>query len=312
MKKNSPYILKYGQQGDLVFILQGLLGIKQDGIFGNDTKKALISFQGQHGLVKDHIVGPMTWDKLNFNPLELNADTDALTSATWIEQYNLPENEYVKEATSKKVIVLHHTSGFSDPYKVIDTWANDQRGRVGSNYVIGGLPCGADVNNLSLKQTKHDGKILQAVADRFWAYHLGKVRSAKLHKTTLSIELCSAGALKQKDGKYYTWYDAEVHESQVCRLNTPYKGQRYFHKYSQAQLESLKALLLLLSEKHDIDLTKGLIDELVNIRKNDSAFDYNQTTVNQEGGIITHGQVREDKMDLFPQPELIEMLKTLH
>lgn len=35
--------------------------IKIDGDFGNNTKNALISFQGEKGLVKDGICGPKTW-----------------------------------------------------------------------------------------------------------------------------------------------------------------------------------------------------------------------------------------------------------
>ena len=35
-----------------------------DGIFGKDTKKAVMSFQRTHGLGVDGIVGPLTWDKL--------------------------------------------------------------------------------------------------------------------------------------------------------------------------------------------------------------------------------------------------------
>ena len=40
----------------------------------------------------------------------------------------------------KKYIVLHHTAGRHNPFKRIYHWARDQRGRVGTNYVIGGLP----------------------------------------------------------------------------------------------------------------------------------------------------------------------------
>lgn len=35
-----------------------------DGVFGNDTKKAVMSFQRTHGLGVDGIVGPLTWKEL--------------------------------------------------------------------------------------------------------------------------------------------------------------------------------------------------------------------------------------------------------
>jgi hypothetical protein len=92
------------------------------------------------GLKGDGIVGPMTWKKLGLNPQELEADTDITTGATWIEQHPLPEGEYVKEETAKKWIFIHHTAGRHNPYKVIDQWGRDQRGRIGTHYVIGGQP----------------------------------------------------------------------------------------------------------------------------------------------------------------------------
>ena len=158
------------------------------------------------------------------------------------------------------------------------------------------------------------------------AYHLGKTKSGTMHRGSISIELCSAGRLTKKDGKYYTWYNAEVHSSQVCTLNIPYKGQQYFHKYSDKQIESLKALLILLSDKHGIDLQVGVIDEIKKLGggvapygvavpnpKNFSrAFDFSDAACSGKVmGLLTHGQVRKDKDDVQPQPELIEMLLTL-
>lgn len=83
-----------------------------------------------------------------------------------------------------------------------------------------------------------------------------------MHRGSISIEICSAGRLTKKDGKYYTWYKSEVDPSQVCILEHPYKGQKYFHKYSNKQIESLKALLILLSDKHGIDLQTGIIEQI--------------------------------------------------
>jgi N-acetyl-anhydromuramyl-L-alanine amidase AmpD len=270
------------------------------------------------GLKGDGIVGPMTWKKLGLNPLEIEADTDITTGATWIEQHPLPDGEYVKEETAKKWIFIHHTAGRHNPYKVIDQWGRDQRGRIGTHYVIGGQPAsGAD-------ETKYDGRILQAFKDEYWAYHLGKTKSGKMHRGSISIEICSAGRLTEKDGKYYTWYKSEVHPDQVCKLETPYKNTTYFHKYSDKQIESLKALLILLSEKHDIDLQTGVIAELkrrVNVGNPtpnlkqvgfNQAFEFNESACQGKiKGLLTHGQVRTDKDDVQPQRELVNMLLTL-
>ena len=321
----NKYVLKIGQSGDLVRILQELLDLRPDGVFGNKTKLAVVNFQKQNKLISDGIVGPMTWMELEYNPLELEADTDLTTGATWIQQYPLPEGEYVSQKTHKEWIFLHHTAGRHNPKSVIDQWSRDQRGRVGTHYVIGGIASDLDISNLEEDDSKWDGKILQAIKDEYWGYHLGAVKSSKMHKGSISIEICSAGYLTEKDNKFYTWYGAEVHETQVCRLDTEYKGYRYYHKYSNAQIESTKALLLLLSDKHGIDINKGGKEMLIASRKeynrsslsyldcgNADIFNYrDDLSSGKIKGILTHGQVRTDKSDVFPQRELMNMLINL-
>lgn len=58
--------LKPGSSGEYVRIAQGRLivqgfKIELDGIYGPQTKQAVISLQGLHGLKKDGIIGPATW-----------------------------------------------------------------------------------------------------------------------------------------------------------------------------------------------------------------------------------------------------------
>ncbi|MDC0008742.1 N-acetylmuramoyl-L-alanine amidase [bacterium] len=319
----SKYVLKIGQSGDLVKVLQELLNIKTDGIFGSETKIEVIRFQKKSSLVSDGIVGPMTWLKLDYNPLELEADTDLTTGASWIQQHPLPEGEYVENKTPKKWIFIHHTAGRHNPESVIDQWARDQRGRVGTHYVIGGLPSSVDIDHANSSDKEWDGKILQAIKDEYWAYHLGAVKSSKMHRESISIELCSAGYLTEEDGKFYTWYGTEVHESQVSRLEKEYKGYRYYHSYSKEQIKALKALLLLISDKHGIDLNSGIVEMLKSSQRpgisqyypiagSPDVFNYNESACNGKiKGLLTHGQVRHGKSDVFPQHELINMLLSL-
>ena len=319
----SKYILKLGQTGDLVRVLQELLDLKVDGEFGNDTHAAVIKFQKANALKADGTVGPLTWKALKYNPLELDADTDVTTGATWIQQHLLPEGEYIKETTHKEWIFLHHTAGRHNPKDTIDQWAKDQRGRIGTHYVIGGIPSTVDMNKLTEKESEWDGKILQAIKDEYWGYHLGAVKSSKMHKGSISIEICSAGCLTEKDGKYYTWYGAQVHESQVVRLDSEYRGHKYYHKYSLEQIKATKALLLLIADKHGINLKSGIVEKLTNSTKpgisqyypvpgNPNAFDYSEdANLGKIKGVLTHGQVRKDKSDVFPQQELITMLLSL-
>jgi len=319
----SKYVLKLGQNGDLVRVLQELLNINPSGEFDAETRVIVIGFQKANGLKPDGVVGPLTWKALNYNPLELEADTDLTTGASWIQQHLLPEGEYVRETTAKEWIFIHHTAGRHNPKAVIDQWANDQRGRIGTHYVIGGIPASANLNNLTAKESEWDGKILQAIKDEYWGYHLGAVKSSKMHKGSISIELCSAGCLTEKNGKYYTWFGTEVHETQVCRLDKEYKGYKYYQAYSPEQIKALKALLLLLADKHDINLKSGVTTMLKESTRhgasqyylvpgNPAVFDYNEDiNLGKVKGVLTHGQVRKDKSDVFPQPELISMLMSL-
>jgi len=298
---HPKYVIKFGQSGDLVFLIQEALKIKQDGVFGHSTKEALRQFQIRHKLKPDSIVGPLTWLKFGLNPLEVDADTDITSSATWIKQYNLPENEYVNEVTSKKTIFISSNNGQHSPYEVIDHWAEDQRGRVGAHYVIGGLPTYVDTNKLSNKDSEYDGLILQAIKDEFRGYHLGKVRSRELIKKSISVELCSAGFLKENNGKYFTWYNQEVHPSQVIRLDSPYRGHRYFHKYSEEQIDSLKAILKLLCNKHDI--VSGNYFKDIKYLENLSHIGIS--------GILSRDHVRRDSISIFPQKELLNIMNDL-
>lgn len=61
---NGCPMLKQGARGNITKLIQEKLGISADGIFGANTKAAVISYQKANGLSADGIVGPNTWKKL--------------------------------------------------------------------------------------------------------------------------------------------------------------------------------------------------------------------------------------------------------
>ena len=87
--------------------------------------------------------------------------------------------------------------------------------------------------------------------------------------------------------------------------------------------------MLLLSDRHGISLSSGIVSSLkrkkptsygsMNIAspwKNNiesiQSFEYSDSlSYGKTKGLLTHGQVRKDKSDVFPQIELIEMLRSL-
>jgi len=57
-------LIKMGNRGPNVVYLQQKLHITADGIFGPQTRQAVINFQKGHHLIADGIVGPRTWAAL--------------------------------------------------------------------------------------------------------------------------------------------------------------------------------------------------------------------------------------------------------
>ncbi|UKA23366.1 peptidoglycan-binding protein [Photobacterium damselae subsp. damselae] len=57
-------VLSNGSRGDDVRELQLMLNLEPDGVFGKDTRKAVMSFQINHDLLDDGVVGFDTWKEL--------------------------------------------------------------------------------------------------------------------------------------------------------------------------------------------------------------------------------------------------------
>lgn len=57
-------LIKRGDRGEQVRILQRMLSLLPDGVFGRLTAEAVRDFQNSVGLVADGMVGPKTWSEL--------------------------------------------------------------------------------------------------------------------------------------------------------------------------------------------------------------------------------------------------------
>jgi hypothetical protein len=71
--ENGEVMLKRGDRGPAVGILQRRLGIAADGVFGPMTERAVKRFQRRRGLVPDGVVGPITRGALGLEPFQANA-----------------------------------------------------------------------------------------------------------------------------------------------------------------------------------------------------------------------------------------------
>jgi N-acetyl-anhydromuramyl-L-alanine amidase AmpD len=216
-----------------------------------------------------------------------------------IVQVEMSANEYIKESTDKKQIFLHHTAGNASGVSTINNWNNDSRGRIATCVCIA---------NTGAKEG--DGVISQGFSSQYWAYHLGVKREVfeanklpyiPLDKYSIGIEICAWGQLTEKGGKFYNYVNREVPKDQVCELDEAYKGHKYYHRYSDAQIRSVENLLKYWAERYEIPLDY----------RPEHMWSVSKEALAGAPGVYTHNSVRKDKVDIFPQPEMIQMLQNI-
>jgi len=295
--------LKFGSKGEKVRQVQIALEIPIDGVYGRITQAAVKNFQLSNQLTPDGIAGPKTLAIL----LKEDYSTDLSEKGyhatnMYVHTYHLPVDEYINKPTDKSIVFLHHTAGNHNPYNTIDNWKNDTRGRIATQFVIGGISNGGD--------NSYDGKVVECFPDENWAYHLG-VPNTFLQSCSVGIEICNWGWLQKKDGRFYNWIGDQVPSNQVCELEQEFRGHKYYHNYTDAQIDKVKLLLLHLSKIHDINLSVGL-KTWINKFGPYIAFDYfNDAVSGSVRGVLSHSNVRKDKSDIYPHPKLVKMIKSL-
>lgn len=214
-----------------------------------------------------------------------------------LKQVDFPADQYMRQKYPKTQIYLHHTAGNSSGENVYRDWASGAE-RIATCVAVSGRGPGSV-----------DGEVVQGFGSENWAFHLGLkesvfqkagVRYKSLDRGSIGIEICNWGQLTENKGRYYNYVNREIPADQVCTLEKPFKNHLYFHSYTDAQIESVRQLLLLWNGKYGIPLTY-----------NPDIWDVTVRALRGEAGVFTHNSVRRDKMDVYPHPKLIEMLKTL-
>ena len=304
-------LLKKGSKGKEVKQLQEALEIGADGIFGSGTESAVKKFQKSNGLVADGIVGSKTWEAIGIDTDSDNASTESeytTKDGLNITRQYLDKDEYVRDYGKIEPLgfFIHHTAGWDNPFNTVNNWNRDKRGRVATQYCIGGT-------NVKGKEAKYDGVVVECFPNNYLGWHLGKVGNFKISKMSGGVELNNFGYLTKKGDKYYTYVNTEVKPEFVCDLGYKFRGHQYWHAYSDKQIESLRLLILHLKDIYPkMDLVNGLPKLLKEGVHPKDAFEFNLDAYNaKQFGLWTHTNVRKDKFDCFPQPELVEMLKNL-
>jgi len=219
---------------------------------------------------------------------------------TVFSQELVPVYDIYVESTSNFALSSGIFVHNSRPDWVSSSWDRDDKNgkayKVATSYIIGR-------KSSSDGDETFDGKVFRAFDDKYWCYHLGvSGTNGKYDKTSIGIEVCNYGYCKLIDGKYINYVNREVPASDVVDLGKEFRGYRYWERYTDEQIESLRKLLIYLIDKHKIPFEKGIY--------NWDWFEYNASLL-EGSGIRTHVQVRKDKTDMFPQKELIDMLNSL-
>lgn len=217
-----------------------------------------------------------------------------------IKKIHLPEDEYYPTVTDKKTIVLHHTAGSHRADWVVSAWDRDRtKGgkplRVATQFVIGGKST-RDGNQ------DWDGVIVEALPVEMWAHHLGTKNSnnTQLNKQSIGIEICNYGPLtKSANGEYFTYVNSRVPEEDVIDLGKNWRGYRYYHRYTEKQIESVKFLIQKYSEEYNIDIKKGMLELFEKKKKTDGMDTLElQKFLNTKGYLGMNGKVlTEDGID---------------
>jgi N-acetyl-anhydromuramyl-L-alanine amidase AmpD len=319
-------LLKKGSKGNAVKEVQKALGLNPDGIFGPYTEAAVKRYQQANGLVVDGIVGPKTFEKLVGSNNDADTDrfgyddsNDTDNKLEYLGSYKtedgleidrayLDSDEYVRDygKIKPKSFFIHHTAGWNNPYNTINSWNRDKRGRVATQYCIGGI-------SIKNGDDKYNGKVVECFPDNYIGWHLGKVGNFNMSKYSTAVEVNNFGYVTKKGDKYYNYVNVEVPEDMVVDLGYKFRGHQYWHKYTDAQIESLRLLIKHVAKIYPtIDVRAGLPELLRNGVEPKEAFEFNSDAYNGKvNGLWTHTNTRKDKFDMFPQPELVEMLKSL-
>ena len=226
---------------------------------------------------------------------------------------------YDTEETTKTQIVLHHTAGNNTAAGYIAGWQKESY-PLATHYII-----------------PRTGQTEQLYEDKYWSNHLGTdlLNNAFLQKHSLAVEISSYGYLtlkKNNQGKrvWQSWSGQEVPDDQVAepyrisgngtletfvdKVPGGYRGYVRFQKYTDGQIKSLETILRGWKNSYPsipLKLTPENYKEMFPNTKTNGEYDISKNASGQVPGLYTHNSYRPDKVDIFPQKELLEMLMGL-
>ena len=219
---------------------------------------------------------------------------------TWNEiNIFFPEQHFFKQVFPKRQIILHHTEGNPQGYSSVEWWRtrNGGEGTVSCPYLI-----------------QDDGDVIRLYPSYFWANCLGP-GLGYLDRNSINIEICCYGLLSKTPDGFIDDLGKENYYRRLAKrgrdfanrllipnedvLKMDFRWGRYFHKYTPEQIDVIVKIVRNLAERYSIDVKYNY----------DQMFKRNNKALSGQEGLYTHASFRDDKLDLFPQPELIAALE---
>ena len=220
---------------------------------------------------------------------------------------DFPDDQYYRVAHDKKQIVLHHTVSGQGVNGDINWWRSTES-RIATAIIV-----------------DWKGDIYQCFGSKYWGHHLGvkksflkskgfadyDTRNVELNKESIGIEIDAWGGLVRTNRQWYpAKWDKDLKKNVANTSVAPiqnvqeypqgFRGFLGFEKYTDEQIEAVRQLLVFWNERYKIPLVY-----------HEDMWDVSKKALGGDGGIWTHVSFRSDKSDCHPQPELIQMLKSL-
>jgi len=222
-------MLKIGAKSNDVIAIQHALNLNganltTDGVFGAKTEQALKAFQKSQ-LTKDSGVLDLETEAILL-PIILPCATKMF----------LKRGQYRHTTSVKSGVCLHHTAGGSLAENVVNVWNGDDRGRVATHFIVGGK-----------------GEIVQAMPLQCWGHHIlmervGLKNDIQINSGYVGIEICNWGYLDKVGNSFYNYKGGVMRPVEVETLQAPFMGKLHWHKYTDAQVQSVRLILAQLKE----------------------------------------------------------------
>lgn len=293
-------MITLGDKGVEVSKLQKLLSFSGydlviDGIFGPKTFRSLKALQKKYGLKVNGVADFKTNTILKTAQKRTSKEVSEIrygknyNSLSIDSSIKLNSEQYIKQILDKDKIFIHHTCNGPSINNAIKNLGSDYN-TVSSAFII---------------SSEKGGKIYELYNPNFWSFHLGaKGTNGKHDRSSIAVELCSWGQLTKKNGKYFSFNNIEIEESDVQVLEDKWRGSFYYHKYSDEQITSLKNLLIWIIREYKI--------QIQNIKFDENWLNYNDELVKHgTQGIWSHSSMRKDVQDLYPDQRLFEVLNNI-